>query len=342
MDTSQDTKQGTTQGTKQGATQDTRRHMGRPGGRGNARRRRARSVPAAAVLALAAAGCGGGSSGEHVEVGLTVSTLNNPFFVEMKKGAEAEAKARGAELTVQDAQNDPSQQADQIQNFTSKNVRAVIVNPVDTDAAAPAVKAADNAGVPVVAADRTVAGGHVKTAVASDNVAGGTMAAQRLGSRLHGKGSILVLRGQPGTSASRERGKGFARGLRKYPGIHVAARQAADFDRSKALDVTTNLLQSHPHVDAVFAENDEMALGAVKALGGRAGRQVDVVGFDGTPDALKAVKKGTMSATIAQQPEQLGRMAVRNAIKAAKKKRVPGTVQVPVKPVDKGNADRFR
>ncbi|GAB2784955.1 D-ribose ABC transporter substrate-binding protein [Streptomyces daliensis] len=298
-----------------------------------------------AALALTSTACGSGSADsggkESVKLGLAISTLNNPFFVEMKKGAESEAKAEGAQLNVQDAQDDASQQANQVQNFTSQNVKSIIINPVDSDAAGPSVKAAGNADIPVVAADRGVNGAKVKTTVASDNVEGGKLAAKALAEQLDGKGSILVLRGISGTSASRERGKGFEEGIKKYPGIKIAAKQPANFDRAKGLDVTTNLLQSNPDITGVFAENDEMALGAIKALGSRAGKSVKVVGFDGTPDGLKAVEKGTMTVTVAQQPDELGKMAVRNALRLAKGDSVDEVIKVPVKVVDEKNVDQF-
>ncbi|GLV77940.1 substrate-binding domain-containing protein [Streptomyces hygroscopicus] len=292
---------------------------------------------AAVVVAAIAFGASfwrsGSSDGASTKVGLSVSTLNNPFFVQLKAGAQEEAKRAGISLTVTDAQNDASQQANQIQNFTSQNMKSIIINPVDSDAAGPSVRAADKAGIPVLAADRGVNKATIAALVASDNIAGGKLAAKALAERLGEKGTILVLQGTPGTSASRERGKGFAEGLKAYPGIKVVGRQSADFDRAKGLDVTANLLQSHPGVDGIFAENDEMALGAVKALGSKAGRSVKVVGFDGTPDGLKAVENGTLAATVAQQPKELGRMVVRNAVKAAEGKKISGTVKVPVKVV---------
>lgn len=121
----------------------------------------------------------------------------------------------------------------------------------------------------------------------------------------------------------------------------MVARQPADFDRTKGLDVMTNLLQSHPDVTGVFAENDEMALGAVKALGGRAGSSVSVVGFDGTPDGFKAVEAGTLYASVAQQPKELGRMAVQNAVRAARGKKADSMVKVPVKVVTRKNVAAF-
>jgi ribose/xylose/arabinose/galactoside ABC-type transport system permease subunit/ABC-type sugar transport system substrate-binding protein len=300
----------------------------------------------AAVCLAAVVGAGyllnpGSSGGTTTKLGMSLSTLNNPFFVQMKAGAQAEAEAEGIDLTVTDAQNDASQQANQIQNFTSSGMKSIIVNPVDSDAVGPSVRGANQADIPVVAADRGVNKAETATLVASDNVAGGKLAAQTLAEKLGGKGKIAILQGTAGTSASRERGAGFAEGLKAYPGIEVAARQPADFDRTKGLDVMTNLLQSHPDIAGVFAENDEMALGAVKALGSKAGSSVAVVGFDGTPDGIKAVEAGTLYASVAQQPAELGRMAVQNAVRAAQGKKPESAVKVPVKVVTKKNAAEF-
>ncbi|QYA97927.1 substrate-binding domain-containing protein [Streptomyces anulatus] len=282
-----------------------------------------------------------GSSGGTTKVGMSLSTLNNPFFVQMKEGAQAEAEKAGIDLTVTDAQNDASQQANQLQNFTSSGVSSIIVNPVDSDAVGPGVRSANKADIPVIAADRGVNKADTATLVASDNVAGGKLAADALADKLGAKGSIVILQGTAGTSASRERGAGFAEGLKAYPDIKVVAKQPADFDRTKGLDVMTNLIQSHPGVTGVFAENDEMALGAAKALGSKAGKSVQVVGFDGTPDGLKAVEAGTLYASVAQQPAELGKIAVQNAVKAAKDEKVESTVKVPVKVVTRENVADF-
>ncbi len=311
----------------------------------NKRQSSTAAVAAVATLALTATACGSDSSsdegGETVKLGLAISTLNNPFFVQMKKGAEAEAKTQNAELSVQDAQDDASQQANQVQNFTSQNVKSIIINPVDSDAAGASVKGANNADIPVIAADRGVNKADTEATVASDNVDGGRQAAKELAEMLDGKGEILFLRGQAGTSASRERGQGFTEGLKKFPGVNVVAKQTADFDRTKGLDVTTNMLQAHPNVDGVFAENDEMALGAIKALGDKAGDDVKVVGFDGTPEGLKAVKNGSLTMTIAQQPEELGKMAVRNALRVVDDTKVDKQIKVPVKVVTSKNVDQY-
>ncbi|MFE1246396.1 substrate-binding domain-containing protein [Streptomyces sp. NPDC058741] len=315
-------------------------------GTGGPKGRQAVTYGLAAVVTVAIVGAtsflhNGSSPAGTPKVGLSLSTLNNPFFVQIRAGAQAEAKKRNVDLTVTDAQNDASQQANQLQNFTSSRLDAIIVNPVDSDAAGNSVKAAGKADIPVVAVDRTVDDAAVDTLVASDNVAGGELAAKSLAEKLGGQGEIVILQGQAGTSAARERAQGFANGLKAYPGIKVVARQPADFDRTKGLDVMSNLLQAHPDVRGVIAANDEMALGAIKALGSKAGTSVSVVGFDGTPDGLKAVAGGTLYASVAQQPSQLGRIAVDNALRALEGKKVEETVKVPVTVVTEENVAGF-
>ncbi|MBK3565909.1 substrate-binding domain-containing protein [Streptomyces sp. MBT62] len=325
---------------KAGATPVTGAGVG--GGKG----KQATTYALAAVVTIAIVGAtsflhNDSSTSSKPKLGLSLSTLNNPFFVQIRAGAQAEAKKLGLDLTVTDAQNDASQQANQLQNFTSSNYGAIIVNPVDSDAASNSVKAADKAKIPVIAVDRGVNKAAVDTLVASDNIAGGELAAKTVAEKLGGTGKIVILQGQAGTSAARERAEGFAKGLKAYPGIQVLAQQPADFDRTKGLDVMSNLLQAHPDVQGVIAANDEMALGAIKALGSKAGKSVSVVGFDGTPDGLTAVKQGTLYASVAQQPSQLGKIAVDNALRAAQGKKVETTVKVPVKVVTQENVAGF-
>ncbi|MFI9832147.1 substrate-binding domain-containing protein [Streptomyces sp. NPDC051913] len=315
-------------------------------GTGGNKGKQAMTYVLAAVVAAAIVGAtsllhSGTSEAKSQKIGLSLSTLNNPFFVQIRAGAQAEAKKLDVDLTVTDAQNDASQQANQLENFTSSGLGTIIVNAVDSDAVTPAAKAVNKAGIPLVAVDRAVNNADTAALVASDNVAGGRLAAKDLAEKLGGKGKIVVLQGQAGTSASRERGAGFTEGLKAYPGIEVVAKQPADWDRTKGLDVMTNLLQANPDVDGVFAENDEMALGAIKALGSKAGKSVQVIGFDGTEDGLKAVKAGTLYASVAQQPAELGRIAVQNAVKVAEGDKVEKSVMVPVKVVTKENVADF-
>ncbi len=331
----------TARGRRAAATDRARRTVRLRRAAGRAAIARARAPLAAGLAATVALGLAGCDRGGDTDLGLALSTMNNPFFVGIKEGAQAEADARGLHINITDAQNDPTQQINQMETFTSQNVRAAIINPVDSDAAVPAVGVANRAKVPVISIDRGVNGGTVGSTIASDNVAGGRLAAQTLAASLGGKGKVAFLEGQPGTSAARERGRGFEEGIGKYPGIQVVARQPADFDRTKGMDVMANMLQAHRDIAGVFAANDEMALGAAKALGGRSGKDVKVVAFDGTPDGVEAVRGGTLTATVAQQPELLGRKAVDWALKAARGERLPKSVRVPVVLVTAENAARF-
>ena len=313
-------------------------------GNGSRKKRGIQLAIAAAVTALVVGALSflgpNSSSSDAPRVGMSLSTLNNPFFLQMRDGAQAEADEAGVELVVTDAQDDASQQADQIQNFISTGVAGIVINPVDSDAAGPPVGGANNADIPVVAADRGVNEADVETLVASDNVEGGRLAAQEVAEAIGEEGRIVVLQGTPGTSASRERGSGFEEGIAEFPDIEVVARQPADFDRSKGLDVMTNMLQGNGDIDAVFAENDEMALGAAAALSSR-GEESVVIGFDGTPEGLEAVGEGVLHASVAQQPAELGRVALRNAIAAAEGESLEETVMVPVEVVTEENVDEF-
>lgn len=263
------------------------------------------------------------------KMALVVSTLNNPFFVTLKDGAEAKAKDLGYELLVLDSQNDPAKELANVEDVVNKDIKVLLINPTDSDAVRSAVRAANRADVPVVTLDRAANGGKVAGHIASDNVAGGEMAGQLIVDLLGGKGKVVELQGVPGTSAARDRGQGFHNVVDKVDGIQVVASQPADFDRTKGLNVMENILQAQGEIDAVFAHNDEMALGALKAIQA-SGRDIKVVGFDGTDDGVAAVKAGTMAATVAQQAGKIGEMGVETAAKVAKGESVPEYTPVPL------------
>jgi ribose transport system substrate-binding protein len=269
-------------------------------------------------------------------VGLSISTLNNPFFVDLRDGAKAAAGRLHVDVIVLDAQNDSAKEANGIDDLIQKKAALVIINPTDSDAIVPTVKKLNAAKIPVVTVDRGANGGDVVAHIASDNVAGGRMAAEYVGKRLGGKGNVVMLEGIAGTSAARDRGKGFREGLTKFPGIKIVASQTADFDRAKGLQVMENVLQAQKKIDAVFAQNDEMALGAIQAIGAaKRDKEMFVVGFDAIADALTAIKAGKMAATIAQQPKEMGRLAIETAVKILNKQSVPKFTPVPLKLITK-------
>ncbi len=277
---------------------------------------------------------GSGNEGGKVTIGLSVSTLNNPFFVSLKEGAEKAAKEAGAELIVVDAQDDTAKQISGVEDLIQKKVSAILINPTDSAAIATAVEAANKANIPVITVDRAAEGGQVVSHIASDNVKGGLMAGEYILEQLGGKGNIVELQGIAGTSAARDRGKGFHDAVDNKEGVKVVASQPADFDRAKGLSVMENILQGNKDIQAVFAHNDEMALGALQAIEA-SGKKILVVGFDATDDAVKAVNEGKMAATVAQKPAAIGETAVQTALKVTKGEKVESFIPVDLELVTK-------
>lgn len=271
---------------------------------------------------------------ENMTIGLSISTLNNPFFVTLKDGAEKAAKEAGATLVVVDAQNDTAKQISGIEDLIQKKVSVILINPTDSDAIATAVQSANKAKIPVITVDRSANGGEVVTHIASDNVKGGKMAGDFIMKMLGDKGNIVELQGIAGTSAARDRGKGFHDAVDGKAGVKVVASQPADFDRAKGLSVMENILQGNKDIQAVFAHNDEMALGALQAIQA-SGKNIIVVGFDATDDAVKAVNDGTMSATVAQKPASIGETAIKTAVKLLKGDKVEKFIPVDLELITK-------
>lgn len=268
-----------------------------------------------------------GTIAEAAKVGLVVSTQDNPFFVTLKEGAVSKAKEMGHEIVILDSQNDPSKELGNVEDLLIKGIDVLLINPTDSDAVVSAVKAANRNKVPVVTLDRASNGGTVVTHIASDNVAGGELAGNFIIEKLNGKNNKVVeLEGIPGTTAARDRGKGFNRAAQNK--LDIVAKQAADFDRTKGLNVMENILQAQSEVNAVFAHNDEMALGALKAIEASDKTNVIIVGFDATEDAVKAVKEGKLAATVAQKPAEIGAKGVEAADKIVKKETVPQFIPV--------------
>ncbi|TFE01565.1 ribose ABC transporter substrate-binding protein RbsB [Jeotgalibacillus salarius] len=255
---------------------------------------------------------GNGGSEEAGTIGFSISTLNNPFFVTLAEGAEAQAEEAGMDITVVDAQDDPAKQISDIEDLIQQGVDLILVNPTDSAAIASAIESANSSDIPVITVDRSAEGGEVVTHIASDNVEGGRLAGDFIIEELGGSGNVVELEGISGSSAARERGEGFNEVISESD-IEVVANQTANFDRAEGLSVMENIIQSGAEFDAVFAHNDEMALGAVEALEAAGMSDVMVVGFDATNDAVAAVEEGTMAATVAQKPDEIGVSAIDTA-----------------------------
>lgn len=299
-----------------------------------------------ALLALLLVGCASpttgssssGSGSSKYTIGFAVSTLNNPFFVAMVNGVKSEAAKEGVTVIVDNGNNDPSTQLNQMQDLIQQKVNAIILNPTDSQSLSSAVKLANQAKIPVVTLDRSVTSGTVATYIASNNIEAGKMAADQIIKALGGTGEVVDLQGTIGTSAEADREKGFSDEIATASGITVVARQTASFDRSTALNVTQNLLQAHPNIKGVFAQNDEMALGALKAIQQAGKSGVAIVGIDGEQEVVTDIQAGSIYADIAQQPTQEGVLGVQSAVKLAQGKSVAATVDSPLQLVVKGTS----
>jgi ribose transport system substrate-binding protein len=279
------------------------------------------ALAAACVLALGitAVGCSSTTSGSSKKSAtLIISTLSNPFFVSVQQGAKDEAAKLGWTLDVQNANNSDQASLDQATAALAKNPSVLIVDPTSSDSGGSIVKAANQANVPVVAFDRKPNGGELKAFIGYDAVQAGKNAAKSLGEALGGKGKVIELQGILGNNVAQDRSKGFNEGIKAFPNIQIVAVQSAGFDRSKALDVMTNLLQAHPDVDGVYAANDEMAMGVISALkASNLTGKVKVVGNDGIADAITAIRNGQMYSTNAESPYALGQEVMKLAVAVA-------------------------
>jgi ribose transport system substrate-binding protein len=254
-----------------------------------------------------AAGTGSSHASGNKSAVMIMSTLNNPFFVSVKNGAQAEAPQKGIKLDVENANNSDSTALNLATSALARKPGILIIDPVGSQSATSSVNAANSANVPVMAFDRQPDGGNLATFVGYDAIQAGRNAADALAKGLGDKGTIVEIQGLLGTNVAQDRSKGFEEEIAKYPNIKTVAKQAADFDRAKALDVMTNILQAHPDINGVYAANDEMAMGVLAALKSRslAGKVV-LVGNDGISDALAAIADGQMYATNAESPYALG------------------------------------
>ena len=277
------------------------------------------------------------------KIGLALSTLNNPFFVSLRDGAQKAADQAGVQLVVADGANDSARQADEIANFITQQLSVMLVNPTDSDAVIPSVQKANDAKIPVIALDRASNGGALASFIASNNVVAGRDAAQLLLEAVPQGAKVAMLVGVPGASAARDRGQGFTDALAdktmNSKGATLVTQQVANFDRGQALNVMQNILTANPDIAGVFCQNDEMALGAVQAIKARGlSDKVAIVGIDGSPDAITAIKAGEMYATVAQQPDVMGQLGVASAVEILNGQTPPKQIDVPLKTVTKANA----
>ena len=257
-------------------------------------------------------------------VALIMKTLNNPFFIDMQKGAEEAAERLSVNLIVQAAERevDVEKQMQIIENLIQRKVDVICVSPSGSKEIVPAIVKANKANIPVLIVDTRVdaealqqAGARIAAFIGSDNVEGGRIAGEYIVKKLGGQGKVAVLEGIPGHETGDARLKGFHQAVDPESGIEIVVSQTANWERDQGFNVFQNILQSNPEVQALFACNDMMALGAIEAIAAaRKSGEIIVVGFDAVEDARESIQKGEMEGSIAQYPSAMGKLAVETAV----------------------------
>jgi inositol transport system substrate-binding protein len=268
--------------------------------------------------------------------------MSNQFQVTLRDDVKKHCDDNGIKLLEADAQGDAAKQVSQVENFIAQGVNVILLSPTDGHACAPAVTAANKAGIPIMIINSTI--DNLKDAVCyvgCNDTSAGEMEMQYIADKLNGKGNIVVLQGPDGNSAAVLRTAGIANILKKYPDIKVLAQQPANWDISKAMSIVENLLQTMD-IDAVVSENDEMALGTVKAIEGQAvKKKILSIGVDAIPDGLKAVKEGKMIATVLQDAEAIAAKTIDVAQQVAAGTKVETNYEIPFKIIDSANIDTY-
>ncbi len=284
------------------------------------------------ALGLAGTGCGRGASASKT-IGITLLTREDEFYRELEGGLRAAAAARGYRVLVTSGDRDLAKQQAQIDNFVVQHVDAIVVCPVDTRGIGPAIERANAAKIPVFTADIAAQGGSVVSHVASDNVEGGRLAAEFIAKALGDSGEVGVI-GENDVQTTIDRQRGFAQGLATHPRLVLAAQLEGAGVRDRSLRAADDLLQAHPNVRAIFAINDEAALGTLASVQAHKSHAV-IVGYDAGPEARRAILGGTaLRADVAQQPALIGQKTI-DAIAAYLGGQTPAaSVAVPVTMVD--------
>lgn len=282
------------------------------------------------------------SSGKKLVIGATMLSMQNEFVVNVADEMEAKAKELGTELIIVDAERSALKQVEQVESFIAQGVDAIILNPCEVEASSPAVKLAMNAKIPIINVNSETT--TKPTAfVGSDDVESARIAMRYIVEKLGGKGNVIMMHGYMGQAAQIKRDKGAREILKANPGLKLLAEQSGEWDRAKAMSLTENWIQSFgPKINAIFAQNDEMGMGVVKALEAAGLKnKIIVVSIDAIPDALQSVKKGTLDATVFQNAKEQGGKAIETAIKAAKKEDFKKDVLIPFQLVTKENVGEF-
>ena len=311
-----------------------------------------KKIPALVILAIVAVSvsCNRGpttTNSDRPTVALVLKTLNHPFFVDMRRGAQEAADRLGVTLQVQAAEReiDVEKQMQIVENMIQTGIQALAITPSGSREIVSALVKARDAKVPIIVVDTRLdpkaaadAGVRAETFVGSDNYEGGKLAGDYLVKATGGKARVGILEGIPGHETGDSRLRGFRDAVKGSAGVAIVASQPANWERDQGFNVFQNMLQAHPDIDSVFACSDLMALGAIEAIAaaGKTGT-IRVIGFDALDDAKTAIAAGTMEASVAQFPSEMGRAAVESAVKVMHGERIPEDIKVKLELVTKDN-----
>jgi inositol transport system substrate-binding protein len=275
-------------------------------------------------------------------IGVTMLSMQNEFIVNVSDEMTKKAEELGVELITVDAERSALKQIEQVESFIAQKVDAIVMNPCEVEASSPAVAKALAAKIPIINVNSETSA-KPSAFVGSDDVESGRIAMKFIAEKLGGKGNVVMMHGYMGQAAQIKREQGAREILKQYPGLKLIAHQTGEWDRAKSMSLMENWIQSYgKDINAVFAQNDEMGMGAVNALTAAGMKEnVIVVSIDAIPDALQAVKKGTLDATVFQNAQQQGAQAIETAVKLIKGQAADKEVLIPFQLVTKDNVGTF-
>jgi len=304
-----------------------------------------RSILAAtALLAIPLLASPDAASAKDVKkLGLAVANLQANFFNQIKQSVEAYAKEKGIEVITVDAKGDSATQVSQVQDLLTQGIDALIYIPAGATAASVPTKTAKAAGVPVINVDRNAEGAPGDTFIATDSVSSAKQVCDYIAKQAGGKGEMIIIHGQKGTTPEVDRSKGCGEALANYSDIKVVGELWSEgWHQDEGFKLTQDLLQAHPQVSIIFAQADALALGAAQAVKvANTGSKVWVGGFDGDTAALTALKNGVFDVTATQQTQGMGRMSVDAAIKIVGGESLPAVQLQDATLTTKDNVDQF-
>ena len=279
-------------------------------------------------ISLALFGCGS-QNHEKAKIGLLISSLNNPYFTHLKEGAELEAQKEDYNLLFSNSHNDVNRELPGAKRLIGKGIEVLLLNSVSIQSSKAVISYAKKHNVKVIAIDRALPGSEVITSISSDNYRGGELAGEYIKQRLRGVGLILDMRGAANTLVTQDRTNGLLNAI-KGTELKVLFSKESGANQLKGISVVKEELQKNPNISAIFAHNDQIALGVAYYLQKHHEGNITVIGFDGTHEAIMAIQSGKIAATIKQKPREMGKLGVKAAIDVLNGKEVKSSIVVPV------------